>query len=385
MIIKNVNIKTMSSEGTLKGGWIRVEDGKISAIGTGALPSTCECEKIIDGEGAWALPGFIDAHTHLGILEDSLNFEGDDVNEDSDPSTPHLRTIDAINPFDRCFEEARLAGVTSAAVAPGSANPIGGQICVLKTVGHNVDKMLIKEPAAMKFALGENPKSVYRSKNSPPVTRMATAAIIRENLAKAKRYLDEIERAKNDEDVDEPEFDMRNEALLPVLKGEVCAHFHSHRADDICTALRIAREFDIRPVIVHATEAHLIVEELEGIPLIVGPNLSDRSKPELRNMTIENPRKINEAGLECSITTDHPVTPLNMLSLCASYARSNGMDIDAALRAITINPARTLGIDARVGSIEVGKDADIVLIRGELLTLDMKIVDVFIDGNSVMA
>ncbi len=376
----------MSSAGVIRGGWIFIKDNKIAAVGSADTLSDAPMDDpVMDGSGLWALPGFIDAHTHLGLAQDALDFEGDDTNEDSEPSTPHLRALDGINPFDRCFSEARASGVTTVAVAPGSANPIGGQICVVKTVGHRVDRMAIKAPAAIKFALGENPKSAYHAKNASPVTRMATAAIIRETLAKAKRYLEDLERAKDDEDFDEPEYDMRHEALIPLLRGEIAAHFHAHRADDICTALRIADEFGIRCVIVHATEAHLIADELRKTPLIIGPNLNDRSKPELKNQTLDNPRLITEAGLECALTTDHPVTPLNLLSLCAAMAVRSGMDREAALRALTINPARILGIDDRVGSIEVGKDADIVLVSGDPLKLDSQIVDVFIDGRSVIS
>ncbi len=370
----------MSSAGFIRGGWIFIQDKKIAAIGDKNPPA---CNEIFDASGLTAIPGLIDAHTHLGLAEDSLDFEGDDTNEDSEPSTPHLRALDGINPFDRCFSEARAAGITTAAVAPGSANPIGGQICVLKTVGNRVDRMLLRAPAAMKFALGENPKLTYHAKNSAPVTRMATAAIIRESLAKAERYLKDKERAASDEDFDEPEFDMQNEALLPLLRGEISAHFHAHRADDICTALRIAEEFGLRAVIVHGTEGHLITEELKDIPVIAGPNLCDRSKPELRHQTVKNPGLLSDANINVSLTTDHPVTPLSLLPLCAGMAVRAGMKPEAALAALTIHPARLLGIDERVGSLEVGKDADIVLIKGDLFSMEHKVHTVVIDGKIV--
>ncbi|MBE6612110.1 MAG: amidohydrolase [Ruminococcaceae bacterium] len=380
MIITNVNIETLTSAGIIRGGWIFIRDGKIKSVGTGQPPAD---ERIIDGHGGYALPGFIDAHTHLGLCEDSLDFEGDDTNEDSEPSMPHLRAIDGINPFDRYFAEARESGITTAAVAPGSANPIGGQVCVVKTVGRRIDKMTILAPAAIKFALGENPKSTYHAKNESPVTRMATAAIIRETLYKAQRYLSDKERAAEDEDFDEPEYDMQSEALLPLLRGEITAHFHAHRADDICTALRISDEFNLRPVIVHGTEGYLIADELSGIPVIAGPNLCDRSKPELRGQTMDNPRILNESGVLCALTTDHPVTPLPYLTLAAAMALKNGMSREDALRAITVNPAKILGIDNRVGTIEPGKDADIVITNGDPLGLSYEILSVIIDGNEV--
>ncbi len=381
MLIKNLTIETMSAAGLVRGGWILIENGKISDIGNGNAPEYDG--EIYDGEGLTAYPGFIDAHTHLGIVEDSLDFEGDDCNEDSDPITPHVRALDGINPFDRCFTEAREAGVTCVAVAPGSANPIGGQVCIIKTIGKRVDKMLVKAPAAIKFALGENPKNTYHAKNSAPVTRMATAALMRENLAKAKKYLDDLNRSEADEELDAPEYDIKLESLLPLLRGEICAHFHAHRADDIFTAIRIAEEFGIKYAIVHGTEGHLIADELEGVAVIAGPNLCDRSKPELREQTFKNPAELLSGGALVALTTDHPVSPLNYLPLCAAMAKKEGLPPSAALEALTINPARILGIDERVGSLEKGKDADILLVRGDVLSLEHTVEAVFIDGKRV--
>ncbi|MCI8387990.1 MAG: amidohydrolase [Clostridiales bacterium] len=384
MIVKNIKIYTLDSAGIIDNGYIEISGGKITAVGEGTPPATDDC---VDGGGLVCTPGFIDAHTHLGIVENALAFEGDDCNEDSEPSTPHLRALDAINPLDICFAEARAAGITTAAVAPGSANPVGGQICVVKTYGKCVDKMLIKSPAAVKFALGENPKNTYHGKNLAPVTRMATAAIIRETLEKARRYADDVERAANDDDFDEPEYDMKNDALLPLMKGEIPAHFHAHRADDIFTAVRIAEEFGLKYVLVHCTEGHVIADELAELaaPAIVGPNLCDRSKPELINQTFTNPRVLDEAGMLISLTTDHPVTPLNYLPLCAALAAREGMSRESALAAITINPARILGVADRVGSIAVGKDADFVLLDGDPLSLETKVRAVYIDGKSVIS
>ena len=381
MLITNLTIETVSAAGLIRGGWILFENGKIISIGEGEPPKYDG--ETLNGEGLTAYPGFIDAHTHLGIVEDSLDFEGDDCNEDSDPITPHVRALDGINPLDRCFEEARLAGITCVAVAPGSANPIGGQVCVIKTAGKRVDKMLVMAPAAIKFALGENPKNTYHAKNASPVTRMATAALMRENLAKAKRYLDDLKRSESDEEIDAPEYDIKLEALLPLLRGEISAHFHAHRADDIFTAIRISEEFGINFAIVHGTEGHLIAEELRDVPVIAGPNLCDRSKPELREQTFRNPAALNAGGAIVALTTDHPVSPLNFLPICAAMAKKEGLSSAEALEAITINPARILGIDSRVGSLEAGKDADIVLIHGDVLSIDHTVEAVFINGEKI--
>ena len=380
--IYNAKICTMDTLGTLENGYLTIKDGKISDIGEGIPENGGE---LYDAKGCWLLPGFIDGHTHLGLLEDSMGFEGDDVNEESDPATPHLRAIDAINPLERCFKEAREGGVTCVAAGPGSANPIGGQFAAIKTDGVRIDNMILRDPVAMKFALGENPKSVYHGKNAAPETRMATAAIIRENLMKAKKYAEDKHAAENDEDADEPEFDMKCEALLPLMQKKIPAHFHAHRADDIFTAIRIAKEFDLDYTIVHCTEGYLVKNELaaEQITAFVGPNLSDRSKPELKALSFENPVELDAAGVLIGLTTDHPVIPLPYLPLCASLCVKAGMSREAALRAITINPAKILGIDSRVGSLVVGKDADLVLSSGDPLDMMNSIEAVFIDGKKV--
>lgn len=380
MILTNLKIITMDERGTIENGFVQIDDGKIANIGENSPDISGET---IDCAGLTMLPGFIDAHTHLGIAEDSIDFEGDDTNEDSEPITPQMRALDGINPFDRCFSEARAAGITTAAIAPGSANPIGGQICVLKTYGKRVDSMVVKSPVAIKFALGENPKSTYHAKNLAPTTRMATAALIRETLYKAKRYAEELDSAEADDELDPPEYDIKYESLIPLLKGEIPAHFHAHRADDIFTAVRIAQEFSLKFVIIHCTEGHLIADELAeiGVPAVAGPNLTDRCKPELRCQTFDNPRILSEAGVKLALTTDHPVTPLQYLPLCAEVAVRNGLDRDAALAALTINPAEILGISDRVGSIKVGKDADFVLIDGD--PLSGRVCAVFIDGRLV--
>ena len=261
MIFINATLHTMDTP-LIDRGFVAVEGDKIKAVGPmSALPQG-DFGAIVDLEGRHLLPGLVDAHCHLGMFGDGLGFEADDGNESTDPCTPHLRAIDAVNPLDRCFQEAREAGVTTVLTGPGSANPIAGQFAALKTAGRWVDEMVLKAPVAMKFALGENPKGVYNERKETPVTRMGTTAIIRENLLKAKEYLEKVERAKADEDGEAPDFDMQLEALVPVLRGELPVHCHAHRADDIATAVRIAKEFHLKLVVVHGTEGYLLPELL---------------------------------------------------------------------------------------------------------------------------
>ncbi len=366
-------------------GFVAVEGDKIAAVGPmSALPAG-EFGAELDAAGGHLLPGFVDAHCHLGMFGDGLGFEADDGNESTDPCTPHLRAIDAVNPLDRCFAEAREGGVTTVLTGPGSANPIAGQFAALKTAGRWVDQMVVKAPAAMKFALGENPKTTYSERKEGPITRMATAAIIRENLLKAREYFDRVERAQADEDEDAPDFDPRLEALIPVLKGELPVHCHAHRADDIATALRIAREFRLKLVVVHGTEGHLIPDLLaqENVGVITGPFLGDRSKPELVNLTMENPARLAAGGVKIAICTDHPVTPIHLLPLCAAMAQRSGLEENAALSAITLDAAELAGIADRVGSLTPGKDADLVLTSGHPLDWKSKISAVFINGVQV--
>jgi len=376
MKIENVKIFTMDEEvKIIDCGYVCFENNRITEIG--------KCDG--DSSNGWLFPGFIDAHTHLGLIEDSLSFEGDDINETGDPFVPHLRSIDAINPLDRTFEEARQNGVTCVAAGPGSANPIGGQICVLKTAGRRIDNMVIKEPAALKFAFGENPKMVYHGKNQMPETRMTTAAIIRENLFKAVKYNTAMDKANEpvEEAPDEPDFDIKLESLRRVIKGDIPAHFHAHRADDIFTAIRIAKEFNLKYVLIHCTEGHLIADELtkENVCAVIGPNICDRSKPELKSLTFENPKILDENNIKICITTDHPVIPVNYLTLCAALAVKSGMNMYNAFKAITINPAEILGVDDKIGSIKIGKDADLVLFDGNPLDIMTKVKKVWINGT----
>lgn len=381
MLIIHADIYTMAGS-TIKNGWICTQGGIIKDIGSSTVEPQVG-EDVLDIQGAGVYPGFIDAHTHLGMFEDGLSFEGDDSNEETDPITPQMRAIDAINPIDRCFSEALAAGVTTVVTGPGSANPIGGQLAAIKTYGTCIDEMIVKAPVAIKMALGENPKLVYHGKNQAPTTRMATASLIREELFKAKRYMDDLQRSKDDEDFDAPEFDMKSEALVPALMGEVEVHFHAHRIDDIDTAIRISNEFHLNYVIIHGTEGHLIAGRLvkEGTRVLAGPFLCDRSKPELKNLTPTSPGIMANAGVLTAIVTDHPVIPLQYLPTCAGLAVREGMKYEDALKAITINPAKICGIDNRVGSIEVGKDADLVVFDTNPLEMTSKPKYVIANGK----
>ena len=378
-LIQNVQVWTMDEQDTRFTGWVLLADGRIADMGEGEPPA---CADVLDGEGGVLTPGLIDIHSHLGLYEDGLGFEGADGNEDTDPVTPHLRAIDGINPMDRGFCEAREAGVTAVAVSPGSANPIGGQIALIKTAGRRVDDMVLKAPLAIKFALGENPKSVYHDKDQAPVTRMATAALIREELYKAKEYFSRKARAEDDPEQDDPDYDCKLEALLPLLWGKAEAHFHAHRADDIFTALRIAKEFGLRAVIIHGTEAHLVADLLaeERVPVVCGPFMTDRSKPELRHLTDEAPGILCRAGILTAITVDHPEIPLRLLPMALMLAVRAGMDRTDALRAVTSVPARIAGMQDRIGSLRVGLDADCVLWSGDPLDLANQVQAVFVNG-----
>jgi len=371
MLIYNAEIHTMSSRGTISNGWVLVEEGKITDIGEGT-PDLIP-EDSLNAAGGMLLPGFIDAHTHLGIIEDSLDFEGDDCNESTDPFTPQMRAVDGINPFDRCFEEARMRGITAVASSPGSANPCGGEICVIKTAGRRIDDMLMSR-CGIKFALGENPKHVYNGKDEAPITRMAVAAIIREGLYKARRYVHDMDSYYSDsENYDPPEYDIKCEALMELLDRKQKAFFHCHRADDICTAMRIAKEFSLDAVIIHGTEGCMIADIIaeEKIPVICGPVICDRCKPEMRGLELKNASVMHENGVKLAICTDHTVIPIQYLPLSAQACVKGGLSFEEALKTLTINPAEILGIDEDTGSIENGKDADLQLYRKGENPLDL--------------
>jgi len=382
MLIINGKVYTMDGP-VLENGWVRTENGKVVSLGEGKPPAADG--ETLDAGGGYVLPGLVDAHSHLGLCEDSLGFEGDDLNEDTDPVTPQLRAIDGVNPADAAFAEALQAGVTTAVICPGSANPIGGQSIAVKTGGRRIDDMVIKAPLSVKFALGENPKSVYHGKNAAPVTRMAVAALIRDTLSRAREYARRLDLAALDEDEETPDYDGKLEALLPLLRGEIQAHFHAHRADDMFTALRIAKEFQLNYAIVHATEAHLVSDILraEGARIIAGPSLTDRSKPELRNLAYETPGIAASAGILTAICTDHPEIPQKHLMLCAALAHRAGMAEADALAAVTVNAAKISGIDGRVGSIAPGKDADLAIYDVHPFRMDARIQAVVLDGRRV--
>lgn len=390
MLIINANIKTMdtSSSGIseYKSGFVRVTDGKIAAVGDmrdfSAVPLDGEVVK--DAMGNLLLPGFIDPHCHIGMSEDSLGFEGDDTNEETDPVTPQLRALDAVNSLDACFLEAVNAGVTTVLTGPGSANPIAGQWLAMKTDGVRIDDMVINPHIGMKFSLGENPKNSYfNSKGQTPATRMATAALIREQLKKALRYGKEQDEALEDPEQGLPEYDIKCESLLPVLRREAKAFFHAHRADDIFTALRISKEFNLDCVLVHATDGHKIAAILasENVPVIIGPILCDRSKPELSGLTPKNAAILQRAGISISICTDHPELPIQYLPLSAAIACKEGLPYDDALRAITIDAAKIAGIDSRVGSIAVGKDADLCIFAEDPISVTSSPLAVYVNGR----
>ena len=383
MLIYNAEILTMSNRGIIPCGWIETENGKIKAIESGTpkdMPSDS-----INAEGGMLLPGFIDAHTHLGIIEDSLDFEGDDCNESTDPFTPQMRAIDGINPFDRCFEEARSRGITTVASSPGSANACGGEIAAIKTYGRRIDDMLIKN-CGIKFALGENPKNVYNGREETPITRMAITALIREGLYKARRYVHDMDSYYSDsENYDPPEYDIKCEALMPLLDRKIKAFFHCHRADDICTAMRISKEFGLDPVIVHGTEGQLIADIIaeENVPVICGPLICDRCKPEMRGLELKNASVLHENGVKICICTDHTVIPIQYLPLSAQAAVKGGLELGEALKTLTIAPAEILGIDETTGSLTEGKDADMQLYRKGANPLDLmsEPILVMVDGN----
>lgn len=357
LLIKNGKLLTMEGK-DFDGASVLVEGGKITAIGEKLKAP--KGAQVIDAGGKWVLPGLVDAHTHLGVFGHGLRWEGSDANETTDAVTPHLRTLDAINVFDKTFADTLAAGVTTVGVSPGSANVICGQIAAIKVGGaKRVDSLVIGAPIAMKCALGENPKNAHgQSKKSAPLTRMSTAAIFREAFLKARQYLDKKEKAEGGK---LPDFDMKHEALIPLLKREIPAHIHAHRADDIHTAIRLLREFGLAGVIVHCSEGHLIADDLleAGFAALIGPTMGHAGKPETANKSFETAGMLNKKGVKIAITTDHPVIPLEHLNMCASLAVKAGMDETEALKAITIYPAEIMGLGGRIGSLKVGKDADI--------------------------
>ena len=380
LLIKNGKVLTMAGI-TYEKGCILVEDGKIKEIGESIVET--ENMEIIDAKGGWVMPGIIEAHCHIGIMEEDKGFEGNDTNEMTDPVTPQLRAIDAINPMDTAFNDAVEGGVTSVMTGPGSANVVGGQFVFMKTKGKSIDDMIVKEPAAMKIAFGENPKRVYSGKGKMPATRMATAALLRETLTKAAQYKEKKEKAlAKGEDFTE---DFKQEAWLPVLNKEIPLKAHAHRSDDILTAIRIGKEFNLHMTLDHCSEGHFIPEYVaaSSYPAIIGPTLTRRSKIEVQNKTFKTPGIVHKAGTLVALTTDHPVIPVQYLSKCAGLAAKEGLGIEEGLKAITINAATICGVADRVGSLEVGKDADIAIFSGNPMEIFTDTLYTIIDGQIV--
>ena len=376
--IKNGTLHTAVSKETFIAD-ILIDGGKIVKIGKGLSADGAE---IIDATGLHVYPGFVEAHCHIGLDGYGIGYEGHDYNELNDPVTPQVQAIDGINPFDPCMKMAAKAGVTCFATGPGSSNSIGGTFAAIKPVGTRVDNMIVKFPIAMKCAFGENPKRCYQKQGIS--SRMTNAAKIREALNKAKVYKAKIEAAGDDASK-LPAYDQKSEALSPVLNHEIPLKAHAHQANDIFTAIRIAKEFGVGLTLEHVTEGHMIVDELakENLPLAVGPTFGHASKFELQNKTWETPGILAKAGCHVSIITDAPVTPLHYLPLCAGLAIKAGMDEYEALRAVTINPAEHIGIADRVGSLEEGKDADVVIVDGCPFDVTGVIKHVLINGEEV--
>lgn len=386
MLITNAKIITVSGN-SYENGFIYIEADKFVTIGEMEnIPEYGDIETI-DCHGSFVIPGFIDAHCHLGMWEDSLGSEGADGNEDTDPVTPNLRAIDAINPMDRCFEEALDAGITTVVTGPGSANVIGGQMVAIKTYGNRIDDMTIKSPIAMKMALGENPKKVYGGeKKVAPATRMSSASILRDTLFAAKQYMiKKHDAVKNGSFNKMPSFNMKYEALIPVLERKLKAHIHCHRADDIFTAIRISKEFNLDYVIVHCTEGHLIADQLkqDGVNAIIGPIISDRSKPELKNASLSNAAILEKHSVKFAICTDHNVVPIQYLNISAGLCVREGLPFMSAIEALTIRPAQICGIDDIIGSISEGKKANFSIFSSDPLSIYAKPKMVFVDGIKV--
>lgn len=363
LLIKNGHIKTMAGPDIVNGDILIGDDGKIIAVGESIdTPENCA---VICAQGRLVTPGLVEAHCHIGLHNEAVGWEGMDYNEGTDPVTPQMRAIDSIWPLDESFALARRGGVTTCCTGPGSANVLGGTFIAIKTYGKRVDDMVVKDPIAMKCAFGENPKRFYGQQGKKaPLTRMGTAALLRETLFKAKQYMQEKDSGK------EPRFDMKLEAMLPVLRGEIPLKAHAHRADDILTSIRIAKEFGVKLTLDHCTDAAVIADELakEGYPAFVGPSLGKKSKIELVNKSFTTPGVLHAAGVSVSIITDAPVIPLQHLPMCAGLAANAGLPLDEAWRAITINPATATGIADRVGSLEAGKDGDVVIWTADPLT-----------------
>lgn len=367
----------------IESGTILLADGKIQAVGGSDL-AVPDGARVVDATGKWVLPGFIDAHTHLGVDEEGEGWAGNDTNEMTNPVTAYVRAIDAINPVELGFSDALSGGVLATNVQPGSGNVIGGQTVAVKCWGRAVDEMVLRSPSGIKSALGENPKRVYGDKKQTPSTRLGIAAVIREAFTKAATY-DAKVRAAEAGDGTAPDRDLGLEALAKVLRGEIPWRQHCHRTDDVATAMRLAEEFGYRLVIDHGTEAFPIADVLaeRGIPVAIGPLMTSRSKVELRSRSLANPAKLAAAGVEIAIITDHPVVPIHFLVHQATFAVKEGLDPEIALRALTLVPAKIMGVDDRLGSLTPGKDADLVIWSGDPLDVMSRAEHAYIDGREI--
>ena len=362
LLIKNGHIKTMAGYELENGCVLIGDDGKIISV----APAIDEpCAQVIDAGGRLVTPGCVDAHCHIGLDNEATGWEGKDYNEIVDPITPQMRAIDSIYPQDEAFGKALQGGVTTACTGPGSANVVGGTFVAIKLYGNRIDNMIVKNPIAMKCAFGENPKRCYGQQGKrAPMTRMGVAALIRELLFKTRRYMEDKAAGKN------PGFDLKLEAMIPVLEGKIPLKAHAHRADDILTTIRIAKEFGVGLTLDHCTDGAVIADELakEGYPAFVGPSFGAKTKIELDSKSFETPGILHKAGVKVSIITDAPVIPLQALPMCAGMAARAGMPIEDAWKAITITPAESIGIADRVGSLEPGKDGDVVIWTDDPLT-----------------
>lgn len=367
----------------VEAGTVLIVDGRIRAVGAVGQVTVPDGARVVDATGGWVLPGFVEAHAHVGIGEEGLGWEGRDYNEMTDPNGARLRARDGINPADLGFADALSGGITTAVIKPGSGNPIGGQTVAVKTWGRTVDDMVVRDPASVKSALGENPKRVYGDQHKLPSTRLGVAAVIRDAFVAAADY-----RARRDHGAAEGtpfEHDNAHEILLRVLDGQVPWCQHTHRADDIATAIRLSEEFGYRLVVNHGTEGHLIADLLadKQIPVILGPLFTSRSKVEVRQRSLRNPGILARAGVQVALTTDHPVVPIEFLVYQAALCVKDGLDRDTALRSITMNPARMLGLDDRVGALAPGLDGDVVVWSGDPLDVMNRALRVLVSGREV--
>lgn len=383
ILIRNGKIMTMAGI-TYDPGYLLIRNGKIAKIGS-TIDMTIEHDILesIDAKGCWVMPGLIESHCHIGITEEKKGIEGDDCNEMKNPITPYIRGLDAINPMDSAFHNAISAGITSMMIGPGSSNVVGGQFSFIKANGRSIDDMVMLQPAAMKIGFGENPKTTYNELGIMPTTRMTMAAMLREELFYAKRYLKNKEKAaKSGEEFEE---DFKMECWIPVLRKEIPIKAHVHRADDILTAIRVAKEFDLNMTLDHCTEGHLIVKEIQasGFPAIIGPTLSSRNKIEVQNMDFKTPGILHKNGIKIAICTDHPVSRIQYLPICAGLAAKEGLGIQEGLNAITINAAEICNVAERVGSLEVGKDADIAIFNGNPMDIFTIALFTIINGEII--